>query len=552
MTFVARILERLSRHPDHVFLREARPDGFPEATGAELARHVRRVRGALREAGVDPGDRVAVLAANSIAWVAADLALLAEGALGVPLYPRARPAELGRILADCEPVLLLADAAAAGTVAALRTEGAPVPRVLTLEDLLVGDADADGPPRADADAPHKIFYTSGTSGEPKGVVLTAANVEPVLQAAVERLDGVVRGLGRDGERVFHYLPFCFAGSWIALLACLDRRATLTLNTDVTRLVEDLASVRPHWFQNVPVVLDRVRHGVECALRRRSGPMQRVFHGAWSAVRARHAGRRPRAGERLAHAIARRLLFPAIRTRIGPELRALVCGSAPLSEETQLFFEMISLPVLQVYGLTETSAICTMDTPRRVAVGRVGQALDGVEMRISGDGEIQVRGPNVFAGYWRNEAATQAALVDGWLRTGDRGEVDDEGRWRILGRVKDLLVPTSGHKIAPEPLEGRLAALLPGALQVVLLGDGRPRLVAVVTGDVDADEAEAAVEELNRGLPHYAKIGGSLLSAEAFTVESGLLTANGKLRRVAIAERFAAELDALFEREAVGA
>ncbi len=549
MTFVARIAERLARGADHVFLREARAGEFPEVTGAELARRIRRARAALRAAGVRRGDRVAVLGANSIAWVAADLALLAEGVVGVPLYARARPAELARILADCSPSLLLVDDAAAPAVDAMRAEGAAVPAVARLAELDAGPAEVDEPLAGAPDDPIRIFYTSGTSGEPKGVVLTAANLEPVVTAAVERLDAVMRGLGRDTERVFHYLPFCFTGSWVALLVCLERRATLTLNTDVTRLVEDLARVRPHWFQNVPVVLDRVRHGVESALQRRSGVMQRVFAGAWRTARARHAGGPVPFGDRVAHRIAGALLFPAVRMRVGPDLRALVCGSAPLSAETQLFFTMLSIPVLQVYGLTETSAICTMDAPRDSVPGTVGRAIDGVEMRLSGEGEILVRGPNVFGGYWRNEAATRAAFDGGWFRTGDRGEVDPDGRWRILGRLKDLLVPASGHKIAPEPLEERVARLLPGAKQVVLVGDGRPHLACVVTGDVDADEVEAALDELNRGQPHYAKIRGSLVRADPFTVESGLVTANGKLRRAAIAERLAAELDALFAREA---
>jgi long-chain acyl-CoA synthetase len=210
--------------------------------------------------------------------------------------------------------------------------------------------------------------------------------------------------------------------------------------------------------------------------------------------------------------------------------------------------MLGLTVLQVYGLTETCAICTMDAPKEVAAGHVGRAIDGVEMRVAPDGEILVRGANVFRRYWDNDAATSVAFADGWFRTGDRGEVDESGRWRILGRVKDLLVPTSGHKVAPEPIEERLAALLPRAKNVVLLGDERPHLAAIVTGEVDTDDVEAAVELLNRELPHYAKVQGSLVSKDAFTVESGLLTPNGKIRRAAVQTRFAQEIDALYARE----
>jgi long-chain acyl-CoA synthetase len=545
VSFVASILDGLARRPESICLREARAGGFRDATCAGLLRDARRVRAFARAAGLRRGDRCALLAPNSIAWAAADLGLLAEGIVVVPLYARQRPEELARILADSSPALLLAEGAE--IVDALRRTGANLPRVATLADVFATDTEVDEPIGATTSDPVKIFYTSGTSGEPKGVVLDASNVEPVLAAAMRRLDRVAIGLG-TGERVYHYLPFCFAGAWIALLVCLRRGATLTLNTDLTRVVEDLATVQPHWFQNVPIVLDRIRIGVEQALGRRSGLVRGLFAGAWRAVRARHRGDRLSRRDALALRAARVILFPAVRQRIGGDLRALVCGSAPLPLDTQLFFEMLGIPVLQVYGLTETCAICTMDTPRDVVAGRVGRALDGVEMRVSPEGEVLVRGANVFRGYWRNETATDAAFVDGWFRTGDRGEVDADGRWRILGRVKDLLVPTSGHKVAPEPIEERLAALLPRARHVVLLGDERPHLAAIVAGDVDPNDVEAAVEELNRGLPHYAKVQASLLSKDAFTVESGLLTPNGKLRRGAIQARFAKEIDALYARE----
>ena len=472
---------------------------------------------------------------------------MAEGIVVVPLYTRSRAAEVARILRDADPALLIADTPA--LVDALREAGALLPRIALLSELSSGSEEVGGAPVAPPDDVVKIFYTSGTSGEPKGVVIRATNVEPVLRAAVERLDLVVTGL-REPERVYHYLPFCFAGAWIALLVCVERGATLTLNTDLARVVEDLASLRPHWFQNVPVVLDRMRDGVEQALRRRSGPMRTLFQRAWRAVRARFRGEAVSRADRIALGLARCLLFPAVRARLGPEVRALVCGSAPLSADTGLFFEMLDIPVLQVYGLTETCAICTMDVPKDAVVGRVGHAIEGVEMRLSEDGEILVRGPNVFRGYWRNEAATRAAFAGEWLRTGDRGDLDAEGRWRILGRSKSLLVPSSGHKVAPEPLEESLASLLPGARHVVLLGDGRPHLAALVIGEVDTAAVEAALEKVNRSLPHYAKIRGSLVRKEPLTVESGLMTANGKLRRAEIATRFGAELDALYERDGV--
>ena len=161
------------------------------------------------------------------------------------------------------------------------------------------------------------------------------------------------------------------------------------------------------------------------------------------------------------------MFPAIRKSVGPNLKALICGSAPLSVETQLFFMMLGIPVLQVYGLTETTAICTMDVPGHVAPGHVGPAIPGIEMTVGDNGEILVRGPNIFPGYWQRPAETAKALAGGWFHTGDQGEVDASGNWRITGRMKNLIILNSGHNVAPEPIEEKLAQHLPDAQQVVL-------------------------------------------------------------------------------------
>jgi long-chain acyl-CoA synthetase len=552
MSFVHGILENLRSSPGHVFLQEARDGKLFAWPGSHLAGHVDAFRAALRREGLRPGDRCALLGSNSAGWVAADLALMAEGIVVVPLYARSRPEELRAILADAMPSLLVCETA---EQAANLGSGDDGPAVRTLDELLddAGEADAGRrePVELHTDDPVTIIYTSGTSGEPKGVVLNGGNLEHMIGAAAERLDELMEGHVGE-ERAFHYLPFCFAGSWLLLLLSLSRRSTLTLNLDLTRIVEDLAMVRPHYFQNVPVLLDRIRAGVEAALRRRGGPVAAIWRRAVRAYTERADGEEPRLRDALALSAARKAVFPSIRRRIGADLRALICGSAPLSRDTQLFFGMIGIPVLQVYGLTETTAICTMDSPGQVTPGRVGRAIPGVEMKLGDNGEVLVRGPNVFGGYWNRPEATEAAFTDGWFCTGDQGEVDDSGNWRILGRVKNLIVPSSGHNVAPEPLEEKLAALLPDARQVVLVGNGRPHLAAVVTGDVDEGEAENALEELNAALPHYKRIRAAIVVAEPFTIESGLVTANGKLRRDAIVEALADRIDAVYRNAEVPA
>jgi long-chain acyl-CoA synthetase len=245
-------------------------------------------------------------------------------------------------------------------------------------------------------------------------------------------------------------------------------------------------------------------------------------------------------------LANALVFPAIRKKmIGKNLKALICGSAPLSAETQLYFMMLGIRVLQVYGLTETTAICTMDDPNRVEVGRVGPAIPGMEMRLGENDEIVVRGPNVFSGYWNRPGQTAEALRDGWFHTGDQGEVNAAGNWRIAGRIKNLIILGSGHKISPEPIESAIAKNLPGAQQVVIVGNGRGYLSAIVTGGVTAEHVQSALDVVNPELPHYKQVRAFVVREEAFSIESGTLTVNGKLKRDVIAARMKDSIEEIY-------
>ncbi len=231
--------------------------------------------------------------------------------------------------------------------------------------------------------------------------------------------------------------------------------------------------------------------------------------------------------------------------IGRNLKALICGSAPLSAETQLHFMMLGIGVLQVYGLTETTAICTMDDPNRVEVGYVGPAISGMEIRLGEYDEILVRGPNVFSGYWNRPEQTAEALRDGWFHTGDQGEMSVAGNWRIAGRIKNLIVLGSGHKISPEPIESAIAKLLPEAQQVVVVGNGRGYLSAIVTGGVTPEKVQAALDAVNPELPHYKQVRAFAVVAEAFSIENGCLTVNGKLKRDAISARMKNEIEGMY-------
>jgi long-chain acyl-CoA synthetase len=549
MNFLENIIERLKLSPARVALQETRDGQIVSVTGEELQRLVAQARGFLRRAGLKRGDRCALLAPNSIRWTAADLAIMAEGGIAVPLYSRQAPSELVGMMKDCSPALVVCgDETLRASVLGNWPDASRI--VLMDEVFNSGSADAvNDPPAslADRDAV-TIIYTSGTSGEPKGVILTAGNVTYMLSCTNARLD-LLMGPRDVPDRVFHYLPTCFAGSWILLLTCLARGSALTLSTDLTKLGDELKLAPPDYMLNVPVLLDRIRTGIEEQIAKRGGFVQTLFHRGREAWLRRQAGQGLGLSGAMVLALAGRLVFRAIRSKVGPNLRALICGSAPLAKETQLFFMMLGLPVLQVYGLTETTAICTMDHPHQVVPGRVGPAIPGTEMRLGEDDEILVRGPNIFPGYWNRPAETAEAFADDWLRTGDQGEVDAQGNWSVSGRVKDLIIPASGHNIAPEPIEDTILKAIPGAKQAMLVGNGRAHLAALITGAVSREQVEAALEHVNAELPHYKRVRSFHISSEPFTIENGLLTANGKFKRALIAEKYREEIETLYEQAA---
>jgi long-chain acyl-CoA synthetase len=553
MTFLETIFERLQQAASAPVIREVRDGKVISATGGELLALVQQARAFLVARGLKKGDRCALLAPNSIRWAALDLAMMAEGIIVVPLYSRQAPAELIAMMKDSTPArVCCADAVIAAEIQKLWPGG---PKISLLESVFIGDAVSPTPPNrhADSDAV-TIIYTSGTSGEPKGVVLNSANVTYMLGCTNARLDQLMAQFNRgsaDPDHVFHYLPFSFAASWLLLLTALSRNSVLTLSHDLSKLADELNIAMPDYFLNVPTLLERVRRRIEETLQQRGGFPARVFTRAQQAYlrRQKNESRFP---DGLWLWLANRMMFPAIRSSVGANLKALICGSAPLALETQLFYMMIGIPVLQAYGLTETTGICALDDPNHVEPGRVGTAVPGIEMTLAEDGEIIVRGPNIFPGYWQRPADTAKALEGGWFHTGDQGEVDTNGNWRITGRVKNLIILNSGHKVAPEPLEDALAKHLPEAQHVVLQGNQRGFLSALIAPNsgngLTDSRIQAVVDALNADAPHYKQIHGFHIAAEPFSIENGLLAANGKLRRAAIAERFAAEIEQIYQKK----
>jgi long-chain acyl-CoA synthetase len=542
VSFVETILASLRKRGDGAALLEIHGKEIRPTSGAEIGRLISAARASLDRQAVNPGDRVALLAPNSVRWVAADLAILSAGAVSVPLYHRQDPKELAAMLLNCAPTLLICSDSEMESL--IREGWNPTCPVIIFEKLFGAAPDREEKlHNFRPEDPVTIIYTSGTSGEPKGVVLTRGNIDFMIERTVERL---ISTTGRDSneDRIFHFLPFCFAGSRLMLWTQLHRGNPLMMSTDLKNLVEEMSAAAPNYFLTVPAVLDRIRTAVGDKLKTGGGfPWFLYQSGIEASVRI--SQRKAGPVDFLLSVLAKALLFPKIRGKVGPRLEFVICGSAALSEETQRWCEMLGLRILQVYGLTETTGIVTMDRKNSVRTGYVGRPIDGCDVKISDDGELLFRGPNLFQGYWRNDEATRSVLRDGWLHTGDQAEAAPDGNLRIIGRLKNLLVPASGHNVAPEPIEQSLLENCRRIEHAMVVGHGKPYLAVLITGSAEEEEISRALGRVNDGLPHYRKIRKYRRLEERFTVENGFLTANQKMRRGLIEARMKPLIDGIY-------
>ena len=560
MSFLDQIFTTLQSCSDPV-LTELREPGPVPVTGPGLLARIGQAREFLRRRGLRKGERVVLLAANGIEWIAMDLAIIAEGLVVVPLYSRQAATDLVAMMSDCSPSLICCGDAHLRDEIVRNWPEAPAQALF--EEIFTGaksiESRAEKPSTAAParSAPQDladsdlvaIIYTSGTSGQAKGVMISSGNVGHMLQCTSARFEVLMNvhpsQERRRADRAYQWAPLNFAAAWITTLTGLLRGSSIFLNTDLTKIAAELRTVEPDYFVNVPALLERVRRAVDEQLWKTGGMVRTVYMRAKAAYMRRHEGKSSLT-DWMWLALANRLVFPTIRKKmIGSNLKALICGSAPLNVETQLFFMMLGIPVLQVYGLTETTAICTMDDPRDFEPGRVGKAAPGVEMKLGANEEILVRGPNVFAGYWNRPTETEKVLHDGWFHTGDQGEVNARAIWKISGRIKNLIILNSGHNIAPEPIEDEILNLLPDAQQVVIVGNGRSYLSVLVTGSVRPEQLQSALDDVNADLPHYKQVRVYKILSDALTIESGLLTANGKLKRDVISLRFQAEIEGMY-------
>jgi long-subunit acyl-CoA synthetase (AMP-forming) len=413
-----------------------------------------------------------------------------------------------------------------------------------------------------------LIYTSGTTGTPKGVMLTQRN----LAFIAEKIQELVPIQGSRGERLISYLPLShIAEQVVSLLLSMATGAHVYFAESLEKLPDNLREVRPHFFLGVPRVWEKIQAGIQAAGAAGSPLRKRI--AAWARGVGRVAGEADHAGRPRpwSYALADRLVFRKVRARLGLDQAIMLCvSSAPIAKETLDFFQSLGMPIMEAYGMSECTGPATMSLPERYRLGWAGYAIPGTELRIAEDGEVLMRGPHVFLGYYKNDASTRETLdAQGWLHSGDVGEIDAQGFLRITDRKKELIITAGGKNIAPQYLEGQLKQIAPIS-QAVAVGDRRPYVVALVTLDPARIAAEAAkagsaartpeeaascpefkahldkqVEALNARLARYEQVKKIAMLPRELTVESGELTPTLKLKRRAIHERHKDVIETLY-------
>jgi long-chain acyl-CoA synthetase len=551
------------RLADAPLLSRPRDGGWEAVSHHEVVERVRAVAAGLIAVGVEPGDRVALMSPTRLEWVVADLAILAAGAVAVPIYDTSSEDQCRAILADSSPRLAFAadDDLAKLLDAAGSAEG-------RLDDIVVFDDGGLGRlARAATDA-HRdeverrvaalrgsdlatIVYTSGTTGDPKGCLLTHRNLIWTARQTVHRLDGVLL----PGDTTLLFLPLAHVFTRLVQYVALEAGVQVGFARSLDDLREDLQSFRPTFLLAVPRVFEKL---FSAAQRQATGLRRPIFDFAVSSGEQWSTATDPSALLRVRRAVSDRLVYSRLRAAVGGNVRFCVSGGAALNPKLGHFFNAAGITILEGYGLTETSAPATLNTPSEMRIGTVGRPIPGVSIRTAPDGELLVSGGNVFGGYHRNEQATDEALDDGWLRTGDVGAIDDDGYVVITDRKKELIVTANGKNVAPAPLEQRIREH-PLVANAMVVGDDRPFLSALVAIDteqlaalglqLDDPEVERQVQEAidtaNTSVSRAESVRVFRLLDRDFSQDEGELTHTMKLRRRAIAELHAEMIESIY-------
>jgi long-chain acyl-CoA synthetase len=530
---------------------EEQADGWREVSWQEAGERVDALAQALLAHGVRKGDAVAVLSRTRLEWILLDWAIMSIGAVVVGLYPTNTASECAYILGHSEAVLAFTeDEAQREKLASVRAQLPQMREIVGFEEL-AGFTGEGVPEDVHEDDLATLIYTSGTTGPPKGCMLSHKNLTTAALRVRTHIEGTT-------DTVLLFLPMAHSFARICHQSATYRGATLALCADATRVPEALARVRPTILPAVPRVYEKVHSNALGEIERAGGAKRAI--GRWALGIGSRASARRTSGRalpvllRAQLAVADALVFSKVRARLGGRLRLGISGAAPLSVEVLEFFHSLNMLVIEGYGLTETSSSLSVNDPDDYRFGTVGHAVEGCEIRLDADGEILVRSDTIFSGYYKEPEATAAAFTDdGWFRTGDVGELDEDGWLKITDRKKDLIITAGGKNIAPQNLENALKASR-FVSQAVIVGDRRPYITALITLDpaemeVSGAEAQALVQEIvdevNRDRVRVEQIKRFAILPRDFSQEEGELTPTLKLRRKVVHEHFAAEIEQLY-------
>jgi long-chain acyl-CoA synthetase len=548
-------------------------------TARQFLEDVRAVAKGLIAAGIEPGDRVALISRTRYEWTLLDYATWFAGGVTVPVYETSSAEQIRWILEDSGARAVVAEGPGHVTrVNEVRPGLTELNHVWSFADNAVeilgrlgGDVSDDELERRRTTAGPgdlaTLIYTSGTTGRPKGCMLTHGNFMVELGVAVPELEAL---FATDDASTLLFLPLAHVFARIIQVGCVKSRTRMAHSSDATRLLEDLQAVRPTFVLAVPRVFEKVFNTASqrAAADGRGAVFDRAAETAIAYSRGLDRGK-PSLAVRAQHAAFSRLVYGRLRDALGGRCEFAVSGGAPLGERLGHFYRGIGLTVLEGYGLTETTGALTVNLPDALKIGTVGRPLPGNAVRVAEDGELLFVGGQVFTGYWRNDEATAEVLEErGWFHTGDVGEIDDEGFVRITGRKKEILVTAGGKNVAPAALEDRIRAH-PLVDQCLVVGDGRPFIAALVTLDREAlpawaerhgkkaevrlllddpdlrAEIEQAVEEANKSVSKAESIRKFRVLADEWTEEGGQLTPSLKLKRNVVMREARDEVAALY-------
>jgi long-chain acyl-CoA synthetase len=530
-----------------------RHDRWEPVSIDEFAANVRGAAADLVARGIVRGDRVAILSENRLEWAIADQAILSVGGICVPIYATLPADHVGPLLSDSGAVgVFVSNADQRKKVESVRAE-IPSLRWIIVFDEWLPDAGASvvAPSAAAAPGPDDvatIIYTSGTTGVPKGVMLTHRNLVSNAIVASGTLDlGTTDThlsflpLNHIFERTAGYNVMLYAGATIAYAESIEKAAA------------NLVEVRPTLLLAVPRFYEKMVDRIMEVAKEAGFP--RDVMARWGRDVAQRWAAHKLEGRSIPpllafqRALANVLVYPVLRSRLGGRIRYCFSGGAALPREIGLFFYGAGMPIVEGYGLTETSPIIAMNTPKHYKLGTVGRPISGVEVQIAPDGEILARGPSVMKGYWKRPEETAAALEGGWFHTGDIGEIDADGFLKITDRKKDLIVTSGGKKIAPQPIQNALKKS-PRILEAIVVGDGRKYATALIVpaNGVTHEAIQADVDAVNAGLASYETVKRFELIPNDLTVENGCMSQKMEVKRPAVTKRFHELIDKMYHGE----